>query len=60
MLDMNFFSQYNADIGFRIGVEAIHDNAEIGLFSVLMSICPDASFYDPRRISPPDDLIIFS
>ena len=27
MIDMNFFSQYNAEIGFRVGVEALHNNS---------------------------------
>jgi hypothetical protein len=57
MIDMNYFSQYHPDIGFRVGVEALHGNTEIGLFSVLMSICPEATFYNPKRIDPPTDVI---
>jgi len=61
MIDMNYFSFYHPEIGFRIGVEALHNNPEIALFSVLMSICPDASFYNPKRVNPPDDVqLIYS
>ena len=56
MIDMNYFSQYNQEIGFRVGVEALHNNTDIGLFSVLMSFCPEASFYNPRRVDAPADV----
>lgn len=49
MIDMNFFSQYSAEFGFRAGVEAIHGNKEQSFFGVIMSVCPSAEFYDVRR-----------
>lgn len=58
MLDMNYFSFYHPEIGFRVGVEALHNNPDIGLFSVLMSICPEASFYNPKRVEAPTDVIL--
>ena len=33
-LDMNYFSQYNPDMGFRFGIERIHDNKVNGFFAV--------------------------
>jgi len=56
MIDMNYFSQYHPEIGFRIGVEGIHQNKEKAFFAVLCSINPPASFYDPGRRTPPTDV----
>jgi len=42
MLDLNFFSQYHSEIGFRVGVEAIHNCQENAFFGVIMSVCPSA------------------
>ena len=56
MIDMNFFSQYSAEMGFRAGVEAIHNNTQNAFFGVIMSVCPDASFYDVNRYGPPSDV----
>ena len=57
---MNFFSAYEPSLGFRIGIESIHQNPERGFFAVACSINPSASFYDPARRSPPNDLISFT
>jgi len=40
MIDMNFFSQYSAEFGFRAGVEAVHNNNVNGFLGVIMSVCP--------------------
>ena len=40
-----------------MGVEAIHGNLEVALFSVLMSICPEATFYDPKRVGGAVDVL---
>jgi hypothetical protein len=58
MIDMNYFSQYEMDIGFRVGVEAIINNTEKAFFGVVMSICPPASFYNPARNGAAPDVRI--
>ena len=58
MIDMNYFSQYEQEIGFRVGVEAIINNTEKAFFGVVMSICPLATFYNPARTGPAPDVII--
>ena len=57
MLDMNFFSEYVAELGFRLGVEAIHNNKDNAFFSVVASVCPGATFYDVNRQGPPMDVL---
>lgn len=43
MIDMNYFSIYNAELGFRVGVEALHNNTNANsFFSVIVSVCPTA------------------
>lgn len=61
MIDMTFYSPYNADLGFRFGVEAIHANTQTSCFyGVIASLCPEASFYDANRKEPPGDSVPFS
>lgn len=57
MIDMNYFSQYSSEIGFRAGVEALHNNTlSNAFFAVIISVCPTASFYDVNREGPPTDV----
>lgn len=50
MIDMTYFTPYNAEIGFRFGVEAIYNNNNVNtIYSIVASICPMASFYEPSR-----------
>jgi len=44
-------------MGFRAGVEAIHNNTQNAFFGVIMSVCPEASFYEVNRYGPPSDCI---
>jgi hypothetical protein len=57
MIDMNYFSSFDPDIGFRVGVEAIHKNNEKAFFCIMMSVCPNASYYSGSRGGPPSDVI---
>jgi hypothetical protein len=59
MIDMNYFSQYKANLGFNFGVEAIHNNEKKGFFSVLATTVPFASYYDKKRTEAPTDSFIF-
>jgi hypothetical protein len=59
MIDMNYFSAYSTEIGFRAGVEALHNNTTQAFFSVVMSVCPMANFYDLTRRGPPADVRVF-
>jgi len=43
-------------MGFRAGVEAIHNNTQNAFFGVIMSVCPEASFYEVNRYGPPSDV----
>ena len=36
VIDLNYFSEYEAQFGFRVGVEAIFQNTEKAFFAVLM------------------------
>ena len=46
-VDMNYFTPYNPDLGFRFEVEAIYNNqTPTALYMVLASLCPSASVYD--------------
>jgi hypothetical protein len=56
MIDMNYFSQYNAELGFRCGVEALYNNNVPGFFGVIASVCPMATLYDVNRVGPPADV----
>ena len=57
MIDMTYFAPYNADIGFRFGVEAIFNNTQnTAFYAVVASLCPTASFYDSGRSNPPSDV----
>jgi len=55
-IDLNYHSQYEPKLGFRATIEAVH-NVDLpkgingGFFSVLASVCPPASYYDPNRKS---------
>lgn len=61
MIDMTYFTPYNAELGFRFGVECIHNNNQTSsFFGVIASLCPTASFYDVGRASPPDDSVTFT
>lgn len=57
---MNYFSQYNAEIGFRVGVEALYNNKENAFFSIIASVCPMATLYDVNRVGPPSDCVAFT
>jgi len=59
MLDMNYFSYYNPEIGFRVGVECLHqlNYKEKGYFAVIASISPPGSFYKLDRNNSPNDVI---
>ena len=56
MIDMNYFSAYSSEIGFRVGVEAIHNNTTPAFFGVIMSVCPPATYYDLTRRGPPGEV----
>ena len=57
MLDMTYFSPYNAQIGFRVGVEALYNNMNQGAFyTVVASLCPSAKFYETTRATSPEDV----
>lgn len=60
LLDLNFHSQYEPSLGFRVSVEAIHDNNIKAFYGVLSSILPPASFYDPNREGGPKDIFTFT
>lgn len=57
MLDLDYFSYYSSELGFRVGVECLHQNAEIGFFAVIVSLNPPASFYDADRADGPADVV---
>lgn len=55
-IDLNYHSQYEPKLGFRATVEAVHDvdlpkGVKGGFFSVLASVAPPLSYYDPNRKS---------
>ena len=56
MIDMNYFSAYSSEIGFRAGVEALHNNQTQAFFAVIMSVCPTAGFYEFNRRGPPAEV----
>ena len=60
LLDLNFHSQYEPSLGFRVSVEAVHDNKIKAFFAVLASVIPPASYYDPNRVSNPRDAFTFT
>lgn len=61
-LDLNFFSQYEPGLGFRVSVEAVHDVKIQAPLTVLANVIPPGSFFDPSRDinEPPKDAFIFS
>ena len=58
-LDLNYYSQYQPSLGFRFGIERIHDNKTNGFFACLASIVPFANYYDEHRKGNPKDSFIF-
>lgn len=60
LLDLNFHSQYEPSLGFRVSVEAIHDNKIKAFYCVLASVLPPASYYDPERVGNPKDIFTFT
>ena len=59
LLDLNFHSQYEASLGFRVCIEAVHNNKIKAFFSVLCSVLGQASYYDPSRVGSPKDVFTF-
>jgi hypothetical protein len=60
LLDLNFHSQYEPALGFRVSVEAVHDNKIKAFYCVLSSVIPPASYYDPNRVGGPKDVFTFT
>lgn len=60
LLDLNFHSQYEPSLGFRVSVEAVHDNKIKAFMAVLASVIPPASYYDPNRVGNPKDVFTFT
>ena len=60
MLDLTYYSQYEAGLGVRVNIEALHDNKAKGFFGVLASVVPPGSYYDADRQGPPKDAFIFT
>ena len=60
LLDLNFHSQYEPSLGFRVSVEAVHDNKIKAFMAVLASVIPPASYYDPDRVGNPKDVFTFT
>ena len=58
-IDLDFHSQYEPSLGFRVAIEAIHNNTEKTFFGVLASVLPSASVYDPGREGPLQDAFAF-
>lgn len=48
-IDLTYYTQYEAGLGIRVNVEALHDNKQEGFCSVLASVIPPASYYDEDR-----------
>lgn len=57
MIDMDYFSQYNSEIGFKVGVECLHQNRDRGFFAVIASVNPPASLYSQDPPESPGDLV---
>ena len=55
MVDLNYHSQYIPQLGFRFNIEAIHNSPVKGFYAVLMSVLPQATYYDQRRTTYPKD-----
>jgi hypothetical protein len=60
LLDLNYHSQYEPSLGFRVSVEAVHDNKIKAFMAVLASVIPPASYYDPNRVGNPKDVFTFT
>ena len=60
MIDLNYHSQYEPELGFRFNVVGLHNNKLKGFPCVLASILPVASFYDKDRQAPPTDAFTFT
>jgi hypothetical protein len=63
MINMNYFSKYSSELGFRVGVECLHQlevkekPKDQGLYAVIATLNPPASFYDLKRADGPSDVI---
>jgi len=58
-INLDFHSQYEPALGFRVSVEAIHNSGEKSLMGVLLSVLPKASVYSAERDNSPDDAFKF-
>ena len=58
-IDLDYHSHYEHSLGFRVSIEAIHNNTEKSFFGVLVSVLPSASVYDPGRQGAPKDAFKF-
>jgi hypothetical protein len=58
MIDMTFFSPFNAELGFNLSVESIHSNtqAQPFFFGIIATLCPSAAFYDTNKQTPPKNV----
>jgi hypothetical protein len=45
LINLNYFSQYEPNLGFRINVEALHDNKSQGFFAVMATVVPPGNYY---------------
>jgi hypothetical protein len=59
VIDLNYFSQYEQTLGFRINVEAIHDNQTQGFLAVLATMVPPGNYYSSTEQDKGKDSFIF-
>jgi hypothetical protein len=59
LLDMNYFSYFEPEIGFRINLEAINNLKDKGFFGCIASLNPEATFYSKTNKQMPSDSMTF-